>query len=392
MMTKETLTFVEDYVEYMAGQRHQSRYSTLNTVQGPIKLARYDVNVVKNMAQSTITGTALTDRQAQLCLKLLNTYKRQFARLGIDVSPVLNEATYRMPVRNLDRTQKAWIENDVIFLKFPYSPQVVQQAREYAKDSCGSMTFDPAAKLWKLGLTELNVSWVVLWGTANHVDISQELADLYNLILDVDYTAYSIELTKVNDELTITNAPDSLIEYIETNHGGLNNSTLNTLVDMAGILCYTVDPALMQVIPETISKFGPKQNFRCDPTLENLKNVLQYAKDANRFPVLIFDPGSVTVRQGTKELLAELFDPSEVAQVDIAGDFKQGKLINCVDDVKRVKVVYAKKMPNRAMLEEIPRIALLVTYQEMIYGSNKQIWLGRSEKIAYMCETKLRNA
>ena len=79
-----TYPYVEDYLEYLAGYE-VGMTALIMPNMTKISLARYDIQIVNSMANSTMFGTALTDRQAELAVKLILKYRRQFAKLGIDV-------------------------------------------------------------------------------------------------------------------------------------------------------------------------------------------------------------------------------------------------------------------------------------------------------------------
>ena len=392
---------VEDYIELLAGyEPGRQSYSiavwstspTRATALSPkINLARYDVNVIGNMASATMGGTALTDKQAVLACKIVLKYQRQLAKYDISIDPIIASPKYRMAIRNLDRTKRAWIEDDEIRLKFPYSPAMVQQARDYASEAIGKMAFDPAKKVWTLGLTEPNVVWTTLWSQANEIEVDQELVDYLDLIQGVEAQPYEIQLTKdtATGNLAFINAEESLVEYVNTHLGGLEPHNLTNLVDYAGILGYTIDPTLRDQVDPAVYGFGGQQHTRRDPTLPELECVLRYAKAARRYPVMIFNPGRPFDDADVVSTLTKVFAESEIAFTDLAGNIKGGKTIACVNGEYSVKVIYSKKLPQISLLETIP---LFVTYHEMMFGTNKQIWLGKAERIVYMSETKLRNA
>ena len=65
-----TFPHVEDYLEYLAGYNN----GPANLITAPdmdrIRLARYDVRIVDSMANSTMFGTALTDKQSVANIKV----------------------------------------------------------------------------------------------------------------------------------------------------------------------------------------------------------------------------------------------------------------------------------------------------------------------------------
>lgn len=78
-MKLKTMKHVEDYLEYLGGYEATGTKSVLRpNVSTNINLARYDINIVDNMAASTVWGTSLTDKQSELAVKLILKYRKQF--------------------------------------------------------------------------------------------------------------------------------------------------------------------------------------------------------------------------------------------------------------------------------------------------------------------------
>ena len=91
-----TYPHIEDYLEYLGGYEVGLAVWQPHSVNR-ISLARYDIAIVNSMASTTVFGTALTDKQAELAVKLVLKYRRQFAKLNIDVAPV-ETPTFRLPL------------------------------------------------------------------------------------------------------------------------------------------------------------------------------------------------------------------------------------------------------------------------------------------------------
>ena len=115
--------YVEDYLEYLGG--YEVGLTALITPQSVnrISLARYDIAIVNSMASTTVFGTALTDKQAELAVKLVLKYRRQFAKMGIDVTPVENPV-FRLAPRKMDRTKAVWVDGDHIVV--PYDNDLIK--------------------------------------------------------------------------------------------------------------------------------------------------------------------------------------------------------------------------------------------------------------------------
>lgn len=359
---------VEDYIELLAGYDPAQNHVLFNVVSNKFSLARYDVNIVNSMAESTVWNQlAYTDKQGELAIRLVLKYKRQYAQHGVDIAPVENNPTFRNPLRKIDRALRIWSDAENIYVKFPYNNQWIADFKKFKDLAQGRANWDHTAKHWELGITEYIVNWVVTWGQMNRFDIDPVVMDLYNKVLAVEETPYAITLTPAGDRFTITNAAPSLIEYVEEHLGGFGLDNLTRLVDNAGVLGYTVDPALEY--PELLNLFGTERIVHVPSTEPgSLDLIFDYAELTGRWPVCIYNPGS------TQQVDLSRFDESEVVKFDPAGRTKTKDY-----NYHTLKVVYANRIP-KGWNWPIP---LMVSTVEMMYGGTRLEWVNRAEKIIH---------
>lgn len=377
-----TYPYIEDYLELLGG------YSPNNWLQptplsSPISLARYDVAIVVSMAENTLFGIALTDKQGALAINLVLKYQRQFANLGVDVTPA-NNPVFRLPLRTINRERKIWKETDSINIQFPFTTNLVEDTRAFKKISCGRFDYDSITKVWSSGITEANISWIVAWGQANRFTIDNEVMELFNLILQCELIPYSIKLVKNESEFSITNATDNLITYINNHCGGFGPENIVSLVDNAVSLVYEVDETIIsQVVTqhgENINLF-PSRNIHLTRTIENFARIIDYAELTNRFPIYVYDPSSYFYRSELKTLLETCFSTDTTLTIP-----PSGKIKDCDIDLTNVKLIYATKIPT-GWEHKIP---LLLTTQELLFGGVRQEWAVRAERIVNYCDTKLK--
>jgi hypothetical protein len=368
----KTYTYVEDYLELLAGYDVNNSYSGLIFPSNKrISLARYDVSIVDSMATHTAFGGALTDRQAELCVKIILKYRRRFAKIGIDVTPV-ETPVFKLPPRKLDRSRRIWLDDQRIGLRFLYDRELIDSVQAYKKTSQGSATWDNDEKVWWLGLTEANVNWVVAWSISYNFEIDPLVRNLFDKILACEQTTYEIKLVKTDSGYAITNAAPSLIEYIETKLGGFGLENGIKLVDYSGVLGYTYGDDIIR--PALLDLFRGQRNAHVCPSDSNWNLIFAYAELTNRYPVCIYDPG-------LKGVDLSQFDEQDVVRFNISGKTK-----TCDYNINLVKVIYANKIPA-TWDHDIP---LLVSTQELMYGGKRMEWLQRAEKIIYYCNTLLR--
>lgn len=369
-----TFTHVEDYIELLAGYEPGSNNLIFNTGKYTFSLARYDVSIVNSMANATVWGSmALTDRQGELAVKLVIKYRRQFAAHGIDITPVENPK-WRTPLRQVDRAQCIWLEDNLIRVKFPFNQNWIDDFRKYKETSQGRAKFNYDSKTWELGLTEYNVNWIVAWGELNNFELDPQIKNLYNKILLVEQQDFQIKLTQTKDGFEITNAAESLVEYINEHLGGFGPDNGTRLVDNAGVLGYSIDSGI--VYDELLDLFGPERLVHVPSTEQgSLDLIFDYAELTGRWPVCIYNPGT------TQNIDLSRFNENEIVRFDPAGKTKTPDY-----DYYNLKVVYANKIPRHW---EWP-IPLLVSTVEMMYGGARLEWINRAEKIIHYSYIPLR--
>ena len=370
-----TYPHVEDYLEILAGFDPNSSLGVIfNSGKNQINLARYDNNVVSSMASHTMWDGALTDRQGDLAVKLVLKYRRQFAKHGIDVDPVLTPQ-WRRPLRKVNRDKRIWIEDSEIKIQFAYDDERIKDLRYFSGQCQGRSFWNHKTKVWTAGLTEYAVNYLVPWGNNHGFDIDPQIETLFKKILACEARPYEIKLVKTADGYAVTNAPESLQAYVDEHIG----NDLVKLVDHAGVLGYTVDADILEESSnkygQALEYIGTKHNCYLDPTPEMLEWLFDYAELTNRYPICIWEPN-----------VAFNMDLSRFEEQDIVRFDQNGKTSTSEYDPYGVKVVYARKIPKSW---DFP-IPLLVSTQQMMYGGRKLDWITRAEKVVYFCHAKLR--
>ena len=379
----KTYPTVEDYLEVLAGQRDIQTLKPITSwflsFEPIISLARYDVNVLTNMAETTASNKALTHKQANLLCSVLLKYKRQLAAKGIDVSPV-ESPVWRTPLRTMDYSQRLFLRDDKIIVKFPFSTSLIEELKDFRKTSQGAVVYDRDAKEWVSALTEYNLNWLHTWATSVKFEIDPEITKINDLILDAEQTPFKIELRYGPEKMEITNCPDSMHAYIEEHLGGFGHDNLLQLIDSSSVLGYTIEDDLMDVVEKqwgiVFKTLATNVEVIVDPNtaLEttfgngNLKAVMDYAIETNRLPVVVYEP-DMSSRLMTK--LCEWY-PEDNAVFTI-GTRREYEL------PEGVKIIHTEKP-----IHNMERIPLLVTSAGMIYGIDKQIMAQRSEKVVYV--------
>lgn len=371
---KQFLT-VEDYLEIIAGYKDFNGKSSqfLFAPDPLINLARYDVNVVSKMAETTVNGQPLSDGQGPLACKIVTKYKKQLAQHGIDVSPIETNPVYRRPLRRVDREEKIWIEGNYLYMKFPYNADRITQIRSWVNEGQGHVEFCRDSKLWAFNLTEANVNWAYAFAETQKFQIDSSVQILMDKILEAEKINYEIKLTKVNGSYSIANAEKNLLEYIDA-HIGFDDGV--ALADAGVNLCYSVDSALLDqlVSDNTIKKFFQAKEIKIGTELEELNPVFEYAQFTNRYPIYIYQPNLVDIKHSKiEELVSKYFTAQEI--------FKLGNNKSVANIPADAKVIFTHKLTKQAP-KQIP---ILITFAGLIYGGDKSLWLQKAERIVYSC-------
>jgi len=371
---------IEDYIEVIAGERDPATGKLVGGwLNEPlISLARYDVTVVTKMCEQVMTGTALTERQAVLAQKLVLNYRRQLAQKGVDVAPA-ETPVFRNPLRVMDYSCSLTLIDDVLWLKFPYQTALIDQLRTFGKESQGSCRWSPEDKVWKVALTEYNLTWVATFASINKFEIASSVQDLVELLLAAETTQYQIELSVSNNQLQLCNAPESLTEYIATHIGELTFNNLLRLADYSSILGYTLhadlETALAQEYGYRFVHLLTNRELKLDPATmmadDNFTSVIDYAIACDRLPVYIYEPD---LSYKLLPRIRAIFAKEEIIEV---------KPTESISIDSKIKVVYITK----PVLTPIP---LLISTAGMIYGGQKEIMVQQAEKIVY-CASEVYN-
>jgi hypothetical protein len=366
---------VEDYIEIIAGFRDaagKSTYSIFQLPQSPLNLARYDTKIVESFAEQSRNNIGFTDKQSALAVALVLKYERQLLRLQVSIEPVKTTPVFKNPIRNIDRSTRVWIEDDVVKLRFPYKQELIDAIRTQSKESCGRIVFDRASKLWTADLTEYNLNWCYIFSKNNNFEMDPSVDQLMKLILTTEKTPYQIELCAGDNQLYVKNANNTLCEYVENTLGGFDNNNLLTLVDNAPLLGYTVQ----KVIEDTVIKthgirfwsLCANRELKVTPgsaAQDQLKQIVDYATATGRFPIYVYEPD---LSDRLTLQLVNYFDSDQIANLNNR---------EAITDATRL--AYTNKIPKNA----VDRIPLLISTAGMLYGGDRQVWIQTAEKVVY---------
>lgn len=341
----KTFKFVEDYIEFIGGYRDYSGKQLIlfEVLPSPINLARYDVKIINSLCvQTAEMNRPYTDKQSELAVKLVQKYKKQLSNLDrpIAVPDILDN--FRLGIRLIDRTKTVKLVDNKIIVKFPYDIKLISLMKKQVHDGQGSTIFHDEDKSWSLGLTENMINWVMAVLPSFDFVIDQEIKDLFNKILEVESKAFDIKLVLQDNKLTITNANESLIAYVEQKLGGFNTNNIIKLVDYGPVLQYSIDSVLHDLVKLQVTELEYDliirriNKFKKDRV--SIDQILEYARKTERLPIYVYDTG--LPKSNTNE------------------------------------IIYLNRNFN---MTDYPK--LLITYTNLMIGTRKQGWYNNAEKV-----------
>ena len=367
---------VEDYIEVINGDRNPTTgriYDLFSSTPPIISLARYDVQILDSMSQATQSGKALTDKQADLAIKLILKYRKQLEKLEIDVGPIEINPQFRLGIRQIDRRRLLFVENNTVVLKFPYDVKLIDDLRDLAKISQGRWRFDSNTRAWHLALTETNVVAANGFAENHQFEIDKKFKSYLQTVIDCEQITYEIKLVQVEDRLSITNAIDSLNEAIN-NWCGFHLSNCDKLVDNSSIYGYTVDEQILKNISTKYSSricnlmIAQESKFKPDSDHSIYQDLVRYIDITKRYPIYVYEPDMSD--RLYKNFVEKYFHPNDILRVQ--------QLKTEVPTVDK-KVIYF----NKYTAQWNQPIPILISGQGMMHGGEKTLLLQRSEKIVY---------
>jgi hypothetical protein len=375
-MQTKSLPYIEDYLEVIAGV---VGFTYKNLLPVGVTLARYDIQIVHSMAAQTSQGTPLTDRQALLAHKLVVKYRRQLAINGLDLGVHEHNAVFRLPVRFVDRSRDIKLKDNLIYIRFPYDDTLVNELKQSAKDTPGSLRFDVASKMWVATVTEPRLMWLQHLVGKYNFEPDDQIVELIAQVVQAQQLGYKIELIASDTGLEIINAENSLIEYINEKLDGFGVDNLVRLIDNSSILGYTVSAELRQYAELKYSASVQNLLLNKDAHLplsrpHALEDIVEYAELSHRWPIFVFENTSGGSSEKIKQDLLTVFKPEEILTVR-AGQRK-------MPDVAGYRCVHLDHWSSSWDLH----IPLLVTMTALMVGVKKIQIVQRSEKVVFGTE------
>ena len=297
MLTK--FDFIEDYIEYIGGYKSGSINRLLltlgnKTVPKTVSLARYDVAIVESFCnQIVIKNLGFTEKQAQLAKTIVAKYEQQLKLSCIGMPDSFDR--FRLPIRTVSHNYSVEIDrqNQKFIVRFPYNVNLIEKFRQTKTSDEISAQFDYDGKYWILPLTEYSLNYIkaVCGDTTFHYD--EAVQSLWTELVELEDTPYKIELCEIDGKLTITNAAQSLLQYVGDTVGELTHDNLPKLIDLSSTLGYTVSSELIQqfnanCVDDLERSLITNKTVKVKLKDFDLERFMEYAASMGRTPVYAY--------------------------------------------------------------------------------------------------------
>jgi hypothetical protein len=193
-------------------------------VESNVAVNRNDQPIVYSFYDQINSGTGFTEKQTQLALRILNRYVVAISnKEKRDISPFLENPTYRLSVRKTITNKTVNIISDTVYgkaieVKFPYDDQFVSEIRKYRISNTVTdqtpigINWDKEKTAWIFSLTESNIQFLNdLFSTSafEYDEEFQKYCDDSNKILN-EMENYAPMLALHDNVLTFQNSPRNL--------------------------------------------------------------------------------------------------------------------------------------------------------------------------------------
>jgi len=346
--------------------------------------ARYDQSAINNIAEQVNGGGAFTDRQQELAIKLVTKYRRQWKKLGYDVSNIdLNTPVLRPIRRDIDRDHKVYVENNRIIIKFPYKPKLISIIADYGNRSFGRANWDKENKIWSFTITPSNVYWVTKFASDHKFAVEESFNKLCEQV-EQAYDFKDIRLDIIDKQLVLHDAPETMLDWIHENVGLVEMKNLIKLASLSHVLSYTLTRNLVEYtirnypnLYRQILKERSHINPEVEPLRELLLKVNQLGFDNVVFFVIDTEIGELC--RAIENLMPDYNITTTLAtklEIESHTHYQKHNWSHSPHKKKEV-IITNKTLPMRP--------DLIISFAGFMAGPSRRDWFGLASKLIYYC-------
>ena len=356
---------IEDCLELLTG---------LNKLNGyKFEIQKEDYNILTSVARQVFKGIALTDRQFDMLVRKFESYKEQFASNNIDIDHIISNKVLRTPFREVDRTQKVFIEGKQIIAQFPFNKKLINVIQELRSYATGQVT--NSKNRWQFDLTEKNVK--VVGDVLTKFEFSEQFVNLYNAINNYTLEQYVPGIYKTE----LKNLHPKALENAERACGEFNSNVIKYIDrrNQYGIEHIEIDYEIKTLADKIAFRKSSLMYVRNESI--TLDEVIESLNSLDRYPILvvveeekfesIYDIDKLLNKYTNKSQRSVMFRiPNDSVDASRFNQWiRNNKLNNWVDN--RTKIVYISsiKIPKPVLLNFKPQCILNLSKNLRAYGT-----------------------
>lgn len=365
---------LEDCLELLTG---------LNALDGyKFELQKEDYNILTSVARQVFKGVALTDRQFDMLVRKFEKYTTQFEQNGIDITSIIKKKILRHPFREVDRTQRVFIENGLIVAQFPFNKKLISKIEKFRADASGQVTNNK--NKWKFELSERNVK--VVGDTLAKFEFSKDFQDLYDIVKEYRYEDYVPGIYKSGSYFYLKNLHPEALENAEKECGRFETNLIK-YVDRRkqyGIVHCDVESESKTLVEKIAFRKGT--DLHISDRIHSLDDTVNAINELDRYPVVvvvdedkvdsIYNIHNSISRHVSQEEQAVMFRLSNETDSDryFNNWVKENNLNNWLDKSTKVVYISSNKVPKIVMNNCEPQCVLSIASGVRSYGV-KHMWI-----------------
>jgi hypothetical protein len=160
------------------------------SVVGINSIDHRSTSMLESFNEQNNKGAGLTEKQRAAAIRILTRHKVDVSKsLGTDISSILENPQYRLPLREIKVVRQVSIisykdQGRAIKVEFPYNEEKIKSIREYKKHSLQAF-WDAENKYWIFALEEENIKFLVKFCENQEFKFDEEFTEYKKNILDI---------------------------------------------------------------------------------------------------------------------------------------------------------------------------------------------------------------
>lgn len=356
---------VEDALEILSGVVPR----TIN-----IRIDQSDKSLINSLGRQVHKGMALTDRQLDLSLTKVLKYRDGLTANGIDVDRVLQEIPLRMPLREVDRSQKIYlsektdVEDQRIYVKYIFSKKIEEVWTVLKPEIEGEILF--GKNLRSVLPTELNLYKVVNTFKPLGFEIDPKVEEIYEKVDEIlkNPQNYVPQVDIENENFVVRNVSSVVSKLVDEKFPEVNdNNFVDYITFLKRLEIFHKNPK----ITEKIENLGfdqlstsvlktPHNKILLNSEKYKIEDAVSVIENLNQWPVLIILEEKPNIFQTVKDLyniVKDKVDPDAITVFfrlskgqNNAEEFNQfvkdHHLNNYIDEKTKVVFITKERIPK----------------------------------------------